>query len=54
MLIDGTTVSNSCFGSRFEAMKASFSHVMMTSPMPRCANVVSEARAPVSSTGTFL
>ncbi len=31
---------------------ASFSQVSRTSPMPRCTKVVSEPRAPVSSTGT--
>ena len=53
-LIDGTTISNDALPCSRSARCASFSQEMATSPMPRCANVVSEPRAPVSSTGTFL
>ena len=54
MLTEGTTISNLPFSRSLVARNASFSQEISTSPMPRCANVVSEPRAPVSSTGTFL
>ena len=54
MLTDGTTISSLSWPSSFTARKASFSHAMITSPIPRCVNVVVDPRAPESSTGTFL
>ena len=54
MLTEGTTIWNLSFSSSLVARNASFSQEISTSPMPRCANVVSDPRAPVSSTGTFL
>ena len=51
--IDGRTMSNWSSPSSFSARNASFSQASSTSPMPRCAKVVVEPRAPVSSTGTL-
>ncbi len=54
MLSDGATTSNLPGPSSLMASKASFSHAISTSPMPRSTNVVVDPRAPASSTGTFL
>lgn len=54
MLRLGTTMSNLSGPSSLVARKASFSQEMNTSPTPRSVKVVSEPRAPASSTGTFL
>jgi hypothetical protein len=53
MLTDGATTSNLSAPNSSMARNASFSHDTNTSPTPRWANVVSAARAPVSSTGAF-
>jgi hypothetical protein len=50
---EGTTTSNLSSPSSASARNASFSQASSTSPMPRCAKVVVDPRAPVSSTGTL-
>ena len=52
-LIEGVTISKRPSPNSASARCASFSQVISTSPMLRCAKVVVEPRAPVSSTGTL-
>ena len=53
MLKLGTTIWNLSGPSSLVARKASFSQEMNTSPTPRSVKVISEPRAPESSTGTL-